>query len=307
MTSPLFCPYSTETAISTNCHKLINFRIREDSWNFAIVLSKSCRSTILLRYRYDRLTNIRGIRLESLKCCQEFTVKDTGGLEGHGPAVPRPVECSQAVCSTTTKAVSPWCCWLLLLGADYKFIWIDTDGEDHQSDGQLFGASELKECIDDNTINLPDNDPLPNDDRDTPYYILGDDAFPLRTFPMKPYCRRGLDNDMMVANYIISRGRRVVENGFGILANRWSCFIHILLRIRFPAIANAEVDRENEDHNIIPGAWRGDQQVEEIPQPQAPHRDNRVGKVMRDYLKAYFNSEAGSVPWQERLAGIDVN
>ena len=45
----------------------------------------------------------------------------------------------------------------------------------------------------------------------------------------------------------------------------------------------------------------GDQQVEEIPQPQSPNRDNRVGKVMRDYLKAYFNSEAGPVPWQERL------
>ena len=40
---------------------------------------------------------------------------------------------------------------------------------------------------------------------------------------------------------------------------------------------------------------------------QATNRDNRVGKVMRDYLKAYFNSEAGSVPWQERLAGINVN
>ena len=47
--------------------------------------------------------------------------------------------------------------------------------------------------------------------------------------------------------------------------------------------------------------------MEEIPQPQAPNRDNRVGKVMRDYLKAYFNNEAGSVPWQERRAGINVN
>ncbi|XP_046559290.1 protein ALP1-like [Haliotis rubra] len=216
---------------------------------------------------------------------------------------------------------------LALVDADYKFIWIDTGGEGHQSDAQLFGASELKECIDDNTINFPDSDPLPNDDRDTPYYILGDDAFPLRTFLMKPYGRRGLDNDMLVANYRLSRGRRVVENGFGILANRWRCFLgtleqgpdvvrllvetgvilHNLLRIRFPAIGNADVDREDEDHNNIPGAWRADQQVEEIPQFQAPNRDNREGKVMRDYLKAYFNSEAGSVPWQERQAGVNVN
>ena len=74
--------------------------------------------------------------------------------------------------------------------------------------------------------------------------------------------------------------------------------LHNILRIRFPAIANAEVDRQDEDHNIIPGAWRGD---------HAPNRDNRVGKVMRDYFKAYFNSEAVSVPWQEKLEGINVN
>ena len=114
------------------------------------------------------------------------------------------------------------------MGADYKFIWIYTGGEGHQSDGQLFRASELKECIDENTINFPNSDPLSNDDRDIPYYILRDDVFPLRTFLMNPYGRRGLDNDMMVANYRTSRVRRVVENGFGILANRWWCFLGTL-------------------------------------------------------------------------------
>ncbi|KAJ8037099.1 hypothetical protein HOLleu_17835 [Holothuria leucospilota] len=84
---------------------------------------------------------------------------------------------------------------------------------------------------------------------------------------MKPYCRGGLDNEMMVANFRIFRGRRVIENGFGILANRFRHFmgtleqgpevvrllvetgvlLHNLLRIRFPAIGNAEVDREDED------------------------------------------------------------
>ena len=35
------------------------------------------------------------------------------------------------------------------------------------TDSCLFGASELKECIDDNTINFPDSDPLTNDERHT--------------------------------------------------------------------------------------------------------------------------------------------
>ena len=42
--------------------------------------------------------------------------------------------------------------------------------------------------------------------------------------------------------------------------------LHNIPTIRFTAIANTDVDREDEDHKIIPGTWRGNQQVEEIPQ-----------------------------------------
>jgi hypothetical protein len=214
---------------------------------------------------------------------------------------------------------------LALVDADYKFLWIDTGGEGHQSDGQLFGLSNLKQCIDDSSINFPDDEPLPNDDQDMPYFILGDDAFALRTFLMKPYSRRGLNNETMVANYRISRGRRVVENAFGIMASRWRCFLgtldqrpeavrdlieaavvlHNLMRIRFPTIGNVEVDRDNDAHDVIPGAWREDVQLQDMPQPYARNRDSKAAKIQRDYLKAYFNSPAGSVPWQDRLAGLN--
>ena len=30
-------------------------------------------------------------------------------------------------------------------------------------------------------------DPLPNDDQDKPYFMGGDDAFPLRPYMVKPY------------------------------------------------------------------------------------------------------------------------
>lgn len=99
----------------------------------------------------------------------------------------------------------------------------------HQFDAQLFDDSELKECIGDNTIHFPDSDTLPNDDRDTHYYIMGDDAIPVRTFFMKSYGRRGLNNSMLVASYRSSRDRCVVVNGFGILANRWRCFLGTLV------------------------------------------------------------------------------
>lgn len=87
-----------------------------------------------------------------------------------------------------------------LVDEDYEFIWIDNGEDGQQSDEHLFGDSDLKGWINNKSINFPDDDPLPNDDKEMPYLILGDDAPTLRTYLMKQYGKRGLNNEMMVAN-----------------------------------------------------------------------------------------------------------
>ena len=74
----------------------------------------------------------------------------------------------------------------------YKFLWIDCEGVGSMSDAQIFNESELKTCLVGGSIGFPDLTNLPNDDQPTPYFIIGDDAFGLRTFPMKPYAQRGI-------------------------------------------------------------------------------------------------------------------
>ena len=74
---------------------------------------------------------------------------------------------------------------MALVDANYRFLWVELGGYGAMSDGQIFNNSELKECLEDGSINFPDPDPLPYDDEDTPFFLLGDDAFALKTFMMK--------------------------------------------------------------------------------------------------------------------------
>ncbi len=43
--------------------------------------------------------------------------------------------------------------------------------------------------------------PVANDDRPTPFFIIGDDVFPLRTLLMKPFSQRNMEIDECIFNY----------------------------------------------------------------------------------------------------------
>ena len=208
---------------------------------------------------------------------------------------------------------------MALVDGDYKFSWVDVGSSGSSGDAQVFNHSELKEHLEKGTLGLPQQDVLPGDDRDVPYFIAGDDAFALRSWLMKPFSKRNLSDDERIFNYRLSRARRIVENAFGILAHRFQCLLttlkqrpktvtsivlaciclHNLMRIRYPKQQNTEVDQEDQHHNIIPGAWRLDKPLLQLQQQCVRgNRITRLSKMQRLYLCAYYNSDAGSVPWQ---------
>lgn len=76
-------------------------------------------------------------------------------------------------------------------------------------------------------LNLPPPKPLRGQvNSHAPFVFVGDEAFTLRCDFMKPYCQKTLNTRRRIFNYHLSRARRIVENVFGILANRFRIFHH---------------------------------------------------------------------------------
>ena len=115
---------------------------------------------------------------------------------------------------------------LALVDANLRFIAIDVGAYGRNSDGGIFANSVLGKCITDGSINFPDDCALPSATHlgPMPYVIIGDEAFPLQRHLMRPFPGRGCPQEEQIFNYRLSRGRRIVENAFGILAARWRVF-----------------------------------------------------------------------------------
>lgn len=79
-----------------------------------------------------------------------------------------------------------------VVDADDKFLWVDAGGSGSRSDAQIYNELELKECLEYGPTGFPDTGSLPNDNRNMPYFFLGNDMFRLAKHLMKPHSHCGL-------------------------------------------------------------------------------------------------------------------
>lgn len=101
-----------------------------------------------------------------------------------------------------------------LVDSNYKFIFADIGKNGRCNDASIYRDCSLRKGIEDGTLNFPKD-----------AVLVGDDAFPLSNYLMKPYSHHGLlTDDETIFNYRLSRARRVVENAFGIMVSRFRIF-----------------------------------------------------------------------------------
>lgn len=103
---------------------------------------------------------------------------------------------------------------LALVDADYCFLYVDIGANGRAGDAAIFRHSTLKATLDNNLQNMPPE-----------HVILGDDAFPLKTYLMKRYPDNTRCTKQKVFNYRQSRARNKVENAFGMLVSRFRIFL----------------------------------------------------------------------------------
>lgn len=75
---------------------------------------------------------------------------------------------------------------LALVDAEYKFIAIDVGSYGRNSDGSIFSKSNFGKKLETNNFSLPPATPLTENGEPQPHVIVGDGAFPLKTYLLRP-------------------------------------------------------------------------------------------------------------------------
>jgi len=204
---------------------------------------------------------------------------------------------------------------IVLLGIvdhNYCFSYIDVGSYGRNADGGVFQQCDLYPLLENESL-LPKGGVL-----------VGYDAFPLKTYLMKPYSKINLTKEERVYNYRTSRARRIVENGFGILASRFrifghlipvkvettikivkaTCAIHNWLRLTTPASYPPPGCHDYEDivnSTIVQGEWRSEiSKMPSILRIRNYNRPKKIAQQVRETYKEYFNGE-WVVEWQDRV------
>lgn len=216
--------------------------------------------------------------------------------------------------------------------AYYRFSMVDIGAEGCNHDSAVFKASGFGSNLLNDHLDIPPPKYLPKTNIKLPHFLVADAAFPLHENIIRPYPGTYLGEKRNIFNYRMSRGRRCIENAFGILSQRWRI-------LRRPINASVEVAElivqativlhnflQNGEHDLPPedrkycptgyvdyydengelheGSWRLEgNNLNSVRRLGANNATNRA-KSNRDKLADFFVSKEGWVSWQDNIINL---
>ncbi|KAM7313882.1 protein ALP1-like [Ixodes scapularis] len=113
---------------------------------------------------------------------------------------------------------------MALVDSDLKFLYADVGRDGRMNDSGVWAATDLRARIARGIAEFPKAAQLPNSTKTAPFVIVGDETFGMKPYLMRPFPASELEDAERIFNYRLSLGRRIVENGFGILRNRFQVY-----------------------------------------------------------------------------------
>lgn len=196
-----------------------------------------------------------------------------------------------------------------LVDAQYEFIAVDIGAYGKNSDGGILSTSNFGKALEKNKFNIPNGRVLPGTDIELPYVIIGDEAFPLKNYLLRPYPGPQSYDDETKKNFNerLSRARKVVEDTFGQLTAKFRIYCRRLKAL--PNNADKIVMTTCILHNFIKkdtGEIHSSNrnEISESTLSTNLHSLTKQGGCAqkqsfenRDKFKDFFNSSAGKLPW----------
>ncbi|KAK4295466.1 hypothetical protein Pmani_031986 [Petrolisthes manimaculis] len=205
--------------------------------------------------------------------------------------------------------------FIALVDADSKFMYVDVDTCERATESGVWDRCTLKEAVDSNVLSIPPPENIPSTNRKCPFIFVGDDAFPLKEYLMKPYPGQPESNETQIFNYRLSRARRTSENALGILAARFQVFRQPIrttpenvraITMAAVALHNFLIESSRDTYSPPDFIDREDTNMGKLERGEM-HQNAHTGveklhadevgptnqaKEVREQLKGYFNVEA---------------
>ena len=114
--------------------------------------------------------------------------------------------------------------------SNYELIYFNFGTNGRVSDAGILEYTDFYDKVRNECLKIPESSDVKG--RKLPCVFVGDEAFSLRKDFLRPYNVKQLTRERKIFNFRLSRARRITENVFGILVERFSIYkTHINIQL----------------------------------------------------------------------------